>query len=172
MIENEKLLEQRDSWHSLVHHAKNLDVQKQLSKKNVLFRSNKSNDGALTVDFSKQQVTDETINLLINLAQENSLTQWIERLFAGEKINDTESRPALHHLLRRSGDSDGSVLINSDLISSQQKIQFELCKMSSIVDRINTGQWRGFSGFPIKTVVNIGVGGSDLGPLMGSHALG
>ena len=165
------MLDRSDSWHALKNHAGNADSGDRPSEQNLFFKYSHTNSGFIAVDFSKQQVNSKTIELLLKLADEFSLAQWIERLFSGEQVNDTENRPALHHLLRRSHASSKTLPLDESLIPAFDNIQGELDKMSSIVDRINTGQWRGFSGFPVETVVNIGVGGSDLGPLMGSHAL-
>jgi glucose-6-phosphate isomerase len=124
-----------------------------------------SMDG-MYVDFSKNRVNSETLNLLVQLAEERGLSKWIENLFLGEKLNDTEDRAALHTILRARSAKD-----NSYANSVHSDVDKQLCKMEGIVNKIRSGQWRGSTGKAITDVVNIGVGGSDLGPLMITHAL-
>ena len=95
------------------------------------------------------------------------LNSWIEKLFSGESINTSEDRPALHTALRLPADSE-FILDGNNLVEG---IQETLRSMEQIVARIHAGQWRGYSGLPVDTIVNIGVGGSDLGPFMASKAL-
>ena len=112
----------------------------------------------LLYDFSKQKINSKVLQELLNLATESDLHPWIEKLFAGEKINQTEDRAAWHTALRD---------INNPLTEVAQ----QWCKMEHIVDLMHSHQLRGFSGNAITDVVNIGVGGSDLGPLMVTYAL-
>ena len=121
----------------------------------------------LLIDLSKQQITPETIDLLVQLANEKSLDQWIKDLFSGEHVNDSEDRPALHTALR-TPDTKKLLIKGQNIIS---EVQANLEQMEKIVSRIHSGEWRGFTGHAIDTVVNIGVGGSDLGPLMACKAL-
>ncbi len=121
----------------------------------------------LLLDLSKQRITDETLNLLIELAKERNLSNWIESLFKGDHINDSEDRPALHTALRTPKDTTLEV----DGVEIIEEVHQNLERMEAIVDKIHSGQWRGFTGHSINTVVNIGVGGSDLGPLMACKAL-
>ena len=121
----------------------------------------------LLLDLSKQRITDETLNLLIELAKERNLPNWIESLFKGDHINDSEDRPALHTALRTPKDTTLEV----DGVEIIEEVHQNLERMEAIVDKIHSGQWRGFTGHSINTVVNIGVGGSDLGPLMACKAL-
>ena len=88
-------------------------------------------------------------------------------MFSGENVNDSENRPALHTALRLPADSELIV----DGVNIVSGIHDTLARMQQIVERIHAGQWRGFSGHPVDTIVNIGVGGSDLGPFMASKAL-
>lgn len=118
--------------------------------------------GPLLLDCSKQRITGTTLALLSDLAEASGLREWIDRLFAGDEVNGTENRAALHWALRL---PPGSAFPASD------QIQAQLDKMAGLVARLHAGQWRGFTGKAITDVVNIGVGGSDLGPLMVSHAL-
>jgi len=121
----------------------------------------------LLLDFSKQRVNAQTLELLCGLARECDLPAWIEKLFRGEKVNNSENRAALHTALRLPADSK-LLLDGKDIVA---EIQDTLARMDQIVERIHAGQWRGYSGLPVDTIVNIGVGGSDLGPFMASRAL-
>ncbi|WP_055100624.1 glucose-6-phosphate isomerase [Alloalcanivorax xenomutans] len=112
----------------------------------------------LLVDLSKQRVTLETLSLLRALARERGLDQWTQCLFEGRDVNWTESRPAMHWRLRESE-------------AQAPEVHQQLALMERIVNRVHSGQWRGCQGDAITDVVNIGVGGSDLGPLMASVAL-
>ena len=121
----------------------------------------------LLLDLSKQRITSETLSLLVQLANEKNLGAWIQRLFNGDHVNASEDRPALHTALRTPADHvleiDGRDIIN--------EVHNNLSRMEQIVAKIHSGQWRGFTGHSIDTVVNIGVGGSDLGPFMACKAL-
>ena len=112
----------------------------------------------LTFDYSKQNLDEGDRDALLTLAEEARLGDWIEKLFAGEHVNQTEDRAAGHTFLR-------------DLDNPKPEVCNEWHKMEELVDRIHTQQLRGYSGKAITDVVNIGVGGSDLGPLMVTHAL-
>jgi len=118
------------------------------------------------VDYSKNRVNEETLALLFNLAKQQDLSGWIKKLIEGQKVNDTEDRAVLHTALRAQGQD-----VTGHAQEVQPAVAEQLDKMSGIVDKIRSGQWRGYSGKPITDVVNIGVGGSDLGPLMITHGL-
>lgn len=122
----------------------------------------------LTLDISKQRIDQNSLNTLITLARECQLDDWIKQLFDGAPINHTENRPALHTALRSPKNKPYPVLGASDISPS---IHQSLGAMTAMVDKIRAGQWRSYSGDAINTVVNIGVGGSDLGPLMACKAL-
>lgn len=123
--------------------------------------------GDILFDFSKNIVNDETIKLLRSLAIESGLQQAIEAMFSGEKINQTEDRSVLHTALRNIGGtpvlSDGK-----DVMPEVNKV---LAQIKEFAGRIHSGAWKGFSGKKIKYIVNIGIGGSDLGPVMVTEAL-
>ena len=121
----------------------------------------------MLLDYSKNRITDETMSLLYDLAQEADLPQWIIRLFEGDEINHTERRSVLHTALRNR--SSGKVLVNGEDV--MPAIRTQLQHMREFSEAIRTRVWRGFTGQPITDVVNIGVGGSDLGPLMACEAL-
>ena len=116
----------------------------------------------LLVDFSKNRITKETINLLVKLAKEVDLKDAIEKQFSGETINVTEGRAVLHTALRST--SDDPVLIDGKDI--KPKIQTALRKIRSFSNKVISGKWKGYTGKSITDVVNIGIGGSDLGPDM------
>jgi glucose-6-phosphate isomerase len=121
----------------------------------------------LTLDFSKQRWCDETLRRLLDLAREARVAEAIAALLAGERVNVSENRPALHTALRL---PEGASLVveGKDLVPG---VHATLAKMAAMVERFHAGQWRGATGRPIRDVVNLGVGGSDLGPLMVTHAL-
>ena len=129
-------------------------------------RFSRQQDGLL-FDFSKQRIDEQTLNLLCQLASECELDAWIDKLFSGGIVNGSEQRPALHSALRLPA---GSELV-LDGVNVVDEVQHTLDRMQQIVERVHAGQWRGYSGQPVDTIVNIGVGGSDLGPLMASTAL-
>jgi len=119
------------------------------------------------VDFSKNRITDETLNLLINLAKEAKLEDWRKRLFSGDKINFTENRSALHIALRNR--SNRPILVDGkDIMPNVNKV---LAQMKSFSNGVRSGKVKGYTGKKIKSVVNIGIGGSDLGPAMICEAL-
>lgn len=118
-------------------------------------------------DYSKNIFNDETLKLLFQLARDSELDQWIEKMFSGEKINHTEDRAVLHVALR-SRDRDELVVDGENI---REKVQHELNRIRNISDAIRNGEWLGCTGQRITDVVNIGIGGSDLGPKMATEAL-
>ena len=118
-------------------------------------------------DFSKNRVTEETIDLLIALAEQARLGEWIEKMFSGEKINVTENRAVLHTALRNRSDNP----VITDGKDVMPDVRRELGKMRELVRKVREGVWTGYTGKPVTDVVNIGIGGSDLGPVMISEAL-
>lgn len=123
--------------------------------------------GDLLLDYSKNRITDKTMSLLCELAEEADLQHWIESMFQGEEINHTEKRAVLHTALRNR--SDRQVLVNGEDVMPEVREQLQ--HMRDFSEAIRTRTWRGYTGQPITDVVNIGVGGSDLGPLMACEAL-
>jgi glucose-6-phosphate isomerase len=121
----------------------------------------------MLVDFSKNRVNDEIIDALRDLAEETSLHQSIESMFGGAHINQTEDRAVLHTALRnRSG--HGVFVDGQDVMPEVNNV---LAQMKKFASQVNQGKWLGYSGKPIKSLVNIGIGGSDLGPVMVTEAL-
>ncbi|MGQ4638130.1 glucose-6-phosphate isomerase [Acinetobacter junii] len=118
----------------------------------------------IVLDFSKHRINQSIINGLVELADERNLGQWIQKLFSTELINYTERRAAMHWALRLPKDSSFQPEIT-------EQVHVQLDRMYALVEKIHSGQFRGATGEVIQDVVNIGVGGSDLGPLMVTHAL-
>ena len=126
-------------------------------------------DGLL-LDFSKQKLTPDTFSLLIDLAQQQGLGEATNALYSGGEVNRSEMRPALHTALRATpSDQGGDIQIDGQQVS--QLVANNLLDMERIATKIQQGEWLGYSGQPITTVINIGVGGSDIGPHMVCHAL-
>lgn len=118
----------------------------------------------LTVDFSKHRIDSKVVHSLVALAESKSLSLWIKRFFSSEQINYTEQRAAMHWALRAPKEEPFNSALN-------EQVHTQLDRMYQLVNQIHAGQYRGCTGEVIQDVVNIGVGGSDLGPLMVSHAL-
>ncbi len=121
----------------------------------------------VTVDYSKNRITDETIRLLVGLAEDRGLASRIEAMFAGERINSTEDRAVLHVALRAPRGS--TIMFDGENVVP--KVHEVLDRMGDFADRVRAGDWVGQTGRPIRNVVNIGIGGSDLGPVMAYEAL-
>jgi glucose-6-phosphate isomerase len=119
------------------------------------------------LDYSKNRITDETLSLLIDLAEESGLPERIEAMFSGEKINVTENRAVLHVALRAPRGMRIEVH-GKDVVPDVHEV---LDRMSAFADRVRDGEWTGHTGNTIRNVVNIGIGGSDLGPVMAYEAL-
>ena len=159
------------AWKALEAH------QSQLANTTIaeLFKQeqNRFNDYSLTfenqilVDFSKNKINQETLKLLHQLAKESALEEAINAMFTGEKINRTENRAVLHTALRNR--SNTPVYVDGKDVMPE--VNAVLAKMSAFCDRVISGEWKGYTGKAITDVVNIGIGGSDLGPYMVTEAL-
>jgi glucose-6-phosphate isomerase len=121
----------------------------------------------LFLDYSKNRITDETLALLLELARESGLEERRAAMFAGERINVSENRSVLHVALRMPKDSSLEVE-GADVVAEVHGV---LDRMAAFVERVRSGEWKGHTGKPIRNVVNIGIGGSDLGPVMAYEAL-
>ncbi len=119
------------------------------------------------LDYSKNRVTEETMKLLVQLAEESGLRQRIEAMFGGEKINITEKRAVLHVALR--APKNESIMLDGEDVVPQ--VHAVLDKMTEFSSRVRSGEWKGYTGKPIRNIVNVGIGGSDLGPVMAYEAL-
>ncbi|MHC5224866.1 glucose-6-phosphate isomerase [Ignatzschineria sp. LJL83] len=122
----------------------------------------------LLFDYSKQRLDQNVLNALVELAEERDLSQWINRLFSQERVNQSENRAAMHWALRAPKEALSN-LLDKEEVAGEIEATFE--KMTNLVTKIHAGQYRGATGEVITDVVNIGVGGSDLGPLMATTAL-
>ncbi|SER14709.1 glucose-6-phosphate isomerase [Amphritea atlantica] len=163
-------VDQSPAWLALKSHAQSLSnkhLKEMFAEDPQRFAKLSFSAAHCLADFSKQRITDDTLQLLIGLAEQQQLPQKIEALFTGEHVNTSENRPALHTALRQPKETP-LVLQGVDI---SKEIHCSLERMEALVEQIHNGQWRGYDGSPIKTVVNIGVGGSDLGPLMTCRAL-
>lgn len=121
----------------------------------------------ILVDYSKNILNDEALNLLLQLAHEAELKQAIHAMYRGDKINQTEDRSVLHIALRNRSDTP----IQVDGEDVMPEVNRVLDQMKTFSENLRSGQWKGYSGKPIKNIVNIGIGGSDLGPVMVTEAL-
>jgi len=124
-------------------------------------------DCGIYFDYSKNRITDETVKLLTALADACGLKEEIGRMFSGERINQTENRPVLHIALRNI--SNTPIMVEGKNV--MEDVNAVLAKMRLFSDKVRSGEWKGHSGKPIKYIVNIGIGGSDLGPVMVTEAL-
>jgi glucose-6-phosphate isomerase len=159
-----------EAWHALTAHA---DDARGVHLRDLFAADGQRGErlsaraADLYVDYSKNLVTDETIRLLLALATERGLAERTAAMFAGEHINTSENRAVLHTALRLPRDASLHV-DGQDVVADVHAV---LDKMGDFATRVRTGEWRGHSGEPIRTVVNIGIGGSDLGPVMAYEAL-
>ncbi|MEY3687304.1 MAG: hypothetical protein RIR84_145 [Bacteroidota bacterium] len=158
------------AWKKLEAHAEKM---KQVHMRDLFnsdadrFASFSIEEKDILFDYSKNIITKETIDLLIELADDSKLKDAITGMFNGEKINQTEGRAVLHTALRNfSGDS-----VMSDGEDVMPKVSKVLAQMKDICQRVHSGEWKGYTGKKIKHIVNIGIGGSDLGPVMVTEAL-
>ena len=161
---------QQPAWKKLQTHYQDIEAihlrqlfaedQERFTKFSLTF-------GELLFDYSKHRITTTTLNLLIELATQCGLEEKINGMFSGEKINATEQRPALHTALRNR--SNRPILVDGEDVMPQ--INAVLQKMAVFCQQVRDGEWLGATGQPITDIVNIGIGGSDLGPLMVTEAL-
>src|SRR5580693_9029901 len=121
----------------------------------------------LYLDYSKNRVTDETMRLLLQLAEESGLRARIDAMFRGEKINITEKRAVLHVALR--SPRDESIVVDGENVVP--KVHAVIGRMADFSNRVRSGEWKGHTGKRIRNVINVGIGGSDLGPVMAFEAL-
>ena len=160
----------RPAWRALqAHHEKTRDLHLR-----TLFEQDPKRGERLTaeaeglyLDYSKNRITDETLDLLMQLAEESGLRARIDAMFAGEKINVTENRAVLHVALRAPRGT--SIVVDGENVVPQ--VHAVLDKMSAFAERVRSGAWKGHTGRRIRNVINIGIGGSDLGPVMAYEAL-
>jgi glucose-6-phosphate isomerase len=163
-------LTKRKAWKALTAHYKKIS-KVHLRK---LFADDPKRGERLTLeaagiflDYSKHRINDQTIKLLLQLADESRLRERIDAMFSGEKINITENRAVLHVALRAPKGS--SIIVDGENVVPG--VHAVLDKMSSFCDRVRSGAWKGHTGKRIRNIINIGIGGSDLGPVMAYEAL-
>ena len=169
-MNSQKPLTTLPAWKSLqTHYDKIKDVHLR-----TLFNSNPKRGEKMVVeaagiyfDYSKHRVTDETLKLLFQLAEESGLKERIDAMFRGDKINITENRAVLHTALR--APEGESIRVDGENVVPH--VHEVLKKMSAFAERVRSGDWKGHTGKPIRNIINIGIGGSDLGPVMAYEAL-
>jgi glucose-6-phosphate isomerase len=170
MKSNLKPLTQRSAWKALATHHK--QIQKLHLRK--LFADDAKRGpkfsveaAGLFLDYSKNRITDKTLKLLLQLADESGVRAKINAMFSGEKINITENRAVLHTALR--APRNATILVDGKNVVPE--VHAVLDKLAAFSNRIRSGEWKGFTGKPIKNIINVGIGGSDLGPVMAYEAL-
>ncbi|HYQ40819.1 MAG TPA: glucose-6-phosphate isomerase [Polyangiaceae bacterium] len=163
-------LTQSPEWQALAAHyqASHATEMRELFAKDPA-RAERFHVEALGIylDYSKNRITDETVKALLALAESSGLRAKIDAMFAGEKINTTEGRAVLHTALR--APAGASIVVDGKNVVPE--VHAVLSKMSEFAERVRTGAWKGHTGRSIKNIVNIGIGGSDLGPYMATEAL-
>jgi glucose-6-phosphate isomerase len=170
MKKTNRSLTARPAWKALVaHHKKIRDVHlRQLFVDDPNRGEHMAVEAVdLCLDYSKNRITDETLKLLLGLAEESGLRQRIDAMFNGEKINLTEDRAVLHVALR--APRGASIMVDGKNVVPE--VHAVLDKMAGFANRVRGGEWKGHTGKRIRNVVNIGIGGSDLGPVMAYEAL-
>ncbi len=163
-------LTQRPAWQDLAHHRQAVDgvhMRDLFATDAHRFDKFSLRFNDLLFDFSKNRITDETLALLFALARQAGLAEATEAMCTGQKINNTEHRAVLHVALRNR--SNRPILVDGEDVMPE--INRVLAKMAAFSEAIRSGAWRGYTGQPITDVVNIGIGGSDLGPKMVTEAL-
>ena len=163
-------LTQSPAWRALAAHAaaaRGLSLRRLFAEDPDRARRFSLELDDLLLDFSKHLITGETWRLLLDLARERDVEGWRERMFRGEKINVTEDRAVLHVALR--APRDATILVDGhDVVPDVHDV---LDRMAAFCDRVRSGEWKGHTGKRIRNVINIGIGGSDLGPVMAYEAL-
>ena len=163
-------LTQRKAWKALQDHhtkLKELHLRQLFGEDPQRGQRMTAEAGGLFLDYSKNRITDETLKLLIQLAGESGLRDRIEAMFRGDKINITENRAVLHVALR--APKGTSIVVDGTNVVPE--VHAVLDKMADFSNRVRSGSWLGHTGKRIRNIVNIGIGGSDLGPVMAYEAL-
>ena len=158
------------AWKALVHHhaaMRDVHVRSLFEADAARFERFSLRNADLLFDYSKHRVTDETIGLLLALAEQAKVTDWRDRMFRGEKINRTEDRAVLHVALRNR--SNEPILVDGKDVMPE--VNAVLAQMRGFTEKVRSGAWKGHTGKRITDIVNIGIGGSDLGPVMATEAL-
>ncbi|WP_132054424.1 glucose-6-phosphate isomerase [Pseudocnuella soli] len=161
---------QTQSWSALQHHAesmKQVHMKELFAQDGARFQKMSQRLGDILFDYSKNRITEETLQLLHQLATETKLNEAIDALFGGALINQTEQRAVLHVALRKFADGPVNTA-GADVMPDVKRVRQQ---MQEFCQRVHSGEWVGYTGKKIKYIVNIGIGGSDLGPLMVTEAL-
>jgi glucose-6-phosphate isomerase len=159
-----------NAWQQLKQHheeMKNVSMKKMFREDADRFEKFSTGIDDIVFDYSKNRINDKTIGLLLKLAEECKVKEAIEAMFNGDKINETENRSVLHVALRNLS-KEPMYSEGKDVMPQVKKV---LRQMKGFCEKIHSGEWRGYSGKKIRYIVNIGIGGSDLGPLMVTEAL-
>ena len=170
MTETRASLIETDAWKALEAHAKanlTLHLEDLFAQNPIRGERFKVEAAGIYLDYSKNRISDETVRLLLQLAEESGLRSRIDAMFSGEKINVTEKRAVLHVALR--APKEQALFV--DGVDVVPLVHAVLDKMAAFSDRVRSGEWKGYTGKPIRNVINIGIGGSDLGPVMAYEAL-
>jgi glucose-6-phosphate isomerase len=170
MTAGDQPLTARSAWNKLdAHHreVQGLHLRKLFADDQGRGERMTAESVGIFLDYSKNRITDETLKLLLQLAEESGLRARIDAMFRGEKINITENRAVLHVALR--APKGASIIVDGQNVVPQ--VQAVLDKMAVFSERIRSGAWKGHTGQRIRNVINIGIGGSDLGPVMAFEAL-
>ena len=163
-------LTERPAWKTLAAHhqqIRNLHLRQLFARDSRRGERLTAEAAAIYLDYSKNRATDETIELLLRLADECGLAERIDAMFSGRKINVTEQRAALHVALR--APANERMLV--DGVDVVPEVHAVLDRMAAFSEQVRNGRWHGHTGRPIRNVINIGIGGSDLGPVMAYEAL-
>jgi len=165
-----KPLTKRPAWKALAAHykkARDLHLRELFAEDPKRGERMTTEAVGITLDYSKNRITEETLTLLLQLAEESGLRGRIDAMFTGEKINVTEKRAVLHVALR--APRGASLAVDGENVVPQ--VHAVLAKMADFANRVRSGAWKGHTGKRIRNVINIGIGGSDLGPVMAYEAL-
>ena len=162
------MIDQTAPWKALVNHVPEVPPLREMFDADPgRFERFSARGAGLFLDYSKNRITDRTMALLLDLAREADVAGLMRDMFAGARINSTEGRAVLHTALRARADE--SVLLDGvDVVPDVQRV---LAQMDAFTSKVRSGEWKGYTGEPIRDVVNIGIGGSDLGPRMVTTAL-
>ncbi|MEQ6342389.1 MAG: glucose-6-phosphate isomerase [Gammaproteobacteria bacterium] len=163
-------LTQSDAWQALSAHHRTMarvHMRDLFAQDAQRFEKFSLKTGDIFLDYSKNIITRETLSLLMDLARQADLAGWISGMFSGEKINITENRAVLHIALRNR--ANRPIMVDGKDVMPD--VNAVLAQMKAFSDAVRSGEWRGYTGKPISDVVNIGIGGSDLGPVMVTEAL-
>jgi glucose-6-phosphate isomerase len=163
-------LRERPAWKALREHynkTRNIHLRQLFAEDSQRGEHFAFEAVGLYFDYSKNRITGETLRLLVDLAEQSGLRERIDAMFSGEKINVTEKRAVLHVALRT--EKDDSIMV--DGVNVVPEVHAVLDRMTIFANQVRNGQWKGHTGKRVRNVINIGIGGSDLGPVMAYEAL-